>query len=795
MYLIESVSRENHTELIVFSRDKEGNKKKEIVRDFKPYLYMLENEATPDDYRITNVELGYTSINGEKLKKVFVKKSTDVVAIREQVTTHFEADILITQRYIIDKIGEINPYPLKVLYLDIETNSNSIFPDIKHPNQEVTCISMIDSFDNKITKLMLKNEDWTNEQLTNLTKIDCKIFNTEEDLLISFINNFKKYDVDIISGWNVVNFDLTYLIRRMKMLNVNYFRLSPLNSVYIDEKYEDVHIKGVILLDMMKSYMHFRRISNQGKAESYSLEFTSQEVLGEGKTERTQNFNEMWKNNPELLIKYNEKDVLLVKRINDKLNIIEFFNHIRCKSCSLFSQIFYTSFLIDGLLLNKVHNKVVLPSKKKYVDDKYMGAYVMMPTPGIYNNVMGLDLKALYPSIMTTFNISYETFNPNGEIKISDKIGFDKTTGIMPNLIEELSIERNAEKKKMKKAKSHDEWQIHYWKQYGLKVLGNSVYGYAGFPSSRLYKKEVAEAITMMGRRILKWSATVLKKYGYKIIYGDTDSVYLLSKKTALLQIIYEGECLIKKINDSYKIFINNFGFKQNDLEIEFEQIFKKIMFFKKKGSDEGAKKKYAYIRLWVKGENIGINELRFKGLQIRRSDSPKVARELQKSVIQQILLENKTKEEIVNYLRKLDKKIVTGKIPDDELGCPIEIKEYLSNYGRKIEKEDGASYMTGVPPIIFGARYANKYLGTRFVKGMKPKFIYVRSVPNGYPNTHVITFQNSIPKGFVPDYDRIRKSIFNDKLTEIFESAGFGKLPNINSSVKSLSDWSGGNI
>ena len=120
MFLIESQDKGSHTELVIFSRNKEGKKEVKIVKDFKPYLYVLENAEIPDDYRIVGSEKGYKSILGKPLKKIFVKTSKEVVGVRSMFEEHYEADILFTQRYIIDKIGEVEPYPLKTLYFDIE---------------------------------------------------------------------------------------------------------------------------------------------------------------------------------------------------------------------------------------------------------------------------------------------------------------------------------------------------------------------------------------------------------------------------------------------------------------------------------------------------------------------------------------------------------------------------------------------------------------------------------------------------------------------------------------------------
>src|SRR3990167_6873266 len=334
MFLIERLQKEKNTDLVIFSRDANGEKKVNIIKTFKPYFFVPEDSIVPDDNRITSVEIGFKSILGEPVKKIYVCKSTDVADIREFFPKHYEADILFTRRYIINEIGPIEAYPLKVLYLDIETNTDDEFPDMNNPNQEVTCISLIDSFEKKTRTLLLRPISMKDK----IVDLFLEVFDTEEELLGAFINYIREIDPDIITGWNVERFDLTYLIRRMQKFDIDPNRMSPLNMVKIDDKYGDsnlrVSIKGRIVLDMMKTYSHFRGVSNQGRAESYSLDFISGEVLGDAKMKHTESFSDLWKNNPKKLIEYNQHDVLLTKRINEKLDLVNFFNKLRCKSCS-----------------------------------------------------------------------------------------------------------------------------------------------------------------------------------------------------------------------------------------------------------------------------------------------------------------------------------------------------------------------------------------------------------------------------------------------------------------------------
>ena len=772
VFLVDSIQNLDKTELLVYSRDKNNNKSVQVVSDFYNYFYVLDSEEVPTDRRIHGVQKGFTSINGEKVKKVIVYNHYDIKELKEMFTKHFEADIPITQRYIIDKLGEVETSNLRILYLDIETNSHNDFPDMIKADQEIISVALTDSYTGKSKLLIYKPE--SHKVQVKATDV-VKVFRTEEELLDAVIHFVKSFDPDVISGWNVIQFDLNYMIKRMKLLGVDFNGLSPVGFVRINS-YGDVKITGRILIDMMEGYKHFRISSNQGKAESYSLEFTGQEVLGAGKVKHSETFRELWMDKPDKLIEYNIRDTEMVHKINEKLRIISFFDSIRAKACSNMESIYHTSVLVDGLLLNVTRGNPVLPSKHEDGGAKYDGAFVFAPVPGVYDYVLALDIKSMYPSIIKTFNMGYETFDKNGEIKIANGIAFKKEEGFIPGVLTMLAEERAIYKKRAKTAKNDNDKQIYHFRQYAVKVLANSIYGYLGFPKSRLYKKEVAFAVTHMGQRMIKRTAKVAERYGHEVVYGDTDSVYVKSKKKNKLLAIKEAFDLIKIINGDYKMFAKEHGSDTCFLEMEFEKAFGKILFAAKRGDKEGkgAKKRYAYKLFWKDGDFID-GDMEVSGFDLIRSDTPRIAKIVQETVLR-MALDGEKEENVFSYLNEVDKKIRSGEISVEEIGFPKGITENLNDY-----KSEG--------PVIQGAKYSNSYLGTRFGKGSKPKFVYIKGVPNGYPDTPVLTFEDEIPDGFIIDYDKMNERIFEMKLKSIFEAAGW-KWKNINSNQSSMEVW-----
>jgi DNA polymerase elongation subunit (family B) len=784
MFLIEPLQREHFTELVIFSRDKNGEKQIDRIKDFRPYFYVPSDCKIPGDYRISSVEKGYVSIFGEELSRIYVMKSSDVRDVRELFPKHYEADILIAQRYIVDVLGEVEVYPLKTLAMDIETEDSKGFPDSLNPIASVVSCSFCDNKGKK-KAVLFKNPEY---------KGDCDIneyttvVDSEEKLLYEIIRYIREEDPDVITGWNVIGFDLMYLIARMAKLKIEYKKLSPLNSVKTDVEREEVSIRGRIVLDGLAAYSHFRKISNQGKAESYSLEFTAQDILGTGKIKHKDGISTLWKEDPKTLIEYNMRDSELVIGILNKLEIVEFFNYIRAKSCAQYTQIYQTTSLVDGFLLRRSHNKIVMPSKNKTTEKKYPGAFVFPPRPGLYNNVFVFDVHAMYPNIIKTFNMGPETFNPDGVYHIKDGIGFDKGIGLISQIMRELDQERDYFKKLKANATDDTTRKVNHYRQYAVKVLMNSFYGYLGYPGSRLYKKEIATAITETGQELIKWTAEYLQELGYEILYGDTDSIYVLAKTNNLLKLLKEGNELLRLLNASFKEFSSYRGSEDCTLEMEFEKIFKSVLFVAKKADDSGAKKKYAYIPLWTSDGDLK-EKIKFTGFDNVRSDNPRLSRDTQKEVLNRILMGSK-KDEIVKYLTELERNVKNGTIPIEDISFPKGITKDIVSYGGIKVEEGKASRKIGTPPVIKGVLYSNKYLGTNIGKGSKPKWIYIKKVPKGYPETNVIAFEDEFPKGFIPDYELIIEKLFKNKLEAIFKASGFGDFPNINHTIKKLSDF-----
>lgn len=754
MHLVEQIYQNGISRLVEFSRVG-GKRKAKLITNFRPYFF-LEEGCIIEDESIVKIESGFTTIDGAKVKKVYVKNSGDVVRLREGRNT-WESDFLFTNRYIVDNYKDIPREELKVLYFDIETDSDNVLPDIETPDQAITCIS------NEIEGFM--NTFVWREDLKNSFKsgIDYRInyFDNEVEMLKAFIDYIKEEDPDILSAYNLKGFDLPYIVGRMGLLKIDYTKLSPLK--YVKFNRNGLNLKGRIQMDILELLKH--PFIKSSEMASYTLDDVSKEILGEEKIKHKESFREMWKNDLNKLIKYNQRDVELLRKIDKKKKIIDFFDIVRritkCqfddfRSYSFGSKTFYgTSKVLDCYMFSTFPD-MVFPNKGKLKGETFRGAYCLEPVPGLYKNVLCLDLEALYPSIIKTFNISYETLDPKGEIDI-DGIRFKKEKGFIPKLLEKQKKERGHFKKLMKEAKTTEEFNVNNQRQEAIKILGNALYGIMGNPRSRLYKKELAASVTKIGRDIVNYTKEMVEKLGFKVLYGDTDSNYILSKKEKTADVLKEGIYLRKEINKCYDDFAKRYGNVKHFFNIEFEKVAKSFIFlFSKK--DTGAKKRYAYKLLWS-NKKFDPNRIYITGSDAVRSDSNPISKKLQSDVLEMVL-DDIPEEVVKDYLRKIEKDIRDKKYSIEEIGFPVQIKQALHKYKSK-------------SPVIVGAFYAKEHLNKDYGKGMKPKWLPIKEVI-GYPPTKYLTFNDVIPDGFKIDYDRVVRKTIKDKVETTFKTCGW---------------------
>jgi DNA polymerase I len=422
------------------------------------------------------------------------------------------------------------------------------------------------------------------------------------------------------------------------------------------------------------------------------------------------------------------------------------------------------------------HNRKVFPTKLHHEREEFEGAYVDSWANGLHENVVVFDVKSLYPSIIVSANLSPESIAPDdakgkniialGDVRVDLSI-----KGFLPEVINSLFVERTKFKSLMKKEKlDSDMYKFYDMRQKSVKRLLNALYGQTAFPNSRIFNSKVAEAITWTGREIIKWSKNFLEDIGYKVIYVDTDSTHVLFDDISISNITM----ILGMLNDSNKEFVSNLKLPSNIFEMDFEKIYRKAFY------GHETKKRYAGYIVYKDGKEA--DKLDIWGFEAKRSDSSQFSRNLQRKVFDMILKENKSKDEVMHFVGDEIARIRSGNFKFTEIGVPKGMSKDPEDYGKDVvdingvvEKDaQGRRVKKGVPANIRGAKYTQDNLG--FELSSKPKMIYIAKMPDRYPKTDVLCFDEDVqvPPGVVLDVETTLKKSVNDKLDSIFDSLGW---------------------
>jgi len=659
--------------LHLFCRDING--KRFIIKDpsFLPYFYIWEGDyqllyeyfhsKKPDPNLWKGCNILKTpiskarSIDNRPLRKIVVDKPTSVRVLRKELkkkgVNTFEADVLFPLRYLIDKgiksgidydadldiIKPFNNIPsnLKTIFIDIEVLARKI-PDLKDSTSTVCAVGIYDTLEKRYYLLYLLPPGKIPEELdlTEATKrepknIALRYFYKEKNLLYNFLDLLKSLEPDVILTFTT--FDILYLINRCKNLGINYRRMSPL-YVVATFKNERIRVSGIQCLDLAEMY---RKAIGQLKWET--LEAVSQRELGYGRIYHKEQVPDM------------------------------FFDTVRLEAGCNLSDTMYSSRIADVMYLREVFGKVVLPSKTTQDKIPYAGAIVFDSKKGIYDNILVIDFNAMYPTIIDTFNISYDTYSKKGKINIDNKYRFKKNPkGWTPIIMRRLRPIRDKIKNNLKNIKDKDEYRRQKATSDGYKAIINALYGLYGYagnkekgrPASRLYKVEIAECITYLGRTILEEGVIPsLNKLGYEVVYGDTDSIFIKLKNSQS----DEATVLLSQVNDMTTKFIKDRWNVDSTMQLDVDKIFKRLILF-------GVKKKY-------KGKTLE-GKIIVKGLEQIRRDSAEITSDVQET-IGELVLDNKPKEDVVQYLSKVIKKYRT--YPLTYISIPKRLSKMLKDY------------------------------------------------------------------------------------------------------------------
>jgi DNA polymerase-2 len=674
----------------------------------RPYFFIREKDLeklgkikTTIKYDTENSKL--QSFYSEPVVKVILDVPRDVPALRDMMKREdiltYEADIRFVSRYLMDlgikgsmeikgdyKKGEF----VNRIYENPELSSCNFVPKLRTLSIDIETSMDLSS----LYCISLFADGFTRSLIVKDRKVkNAESFKTEKDLLIRFKEIIHEYDPDIITGWNLIDFDLKLIKRKFDENKIPFVlgRADWPCQLRIQEDFlkdSSAEFPGRMVLDGM----HLLRISFVSVSD-FKLQTAAEEILGDSKLDifedldKGEEIQKKYLEEPEKLVEYNLKDCELVIRILEKKGIIEMTIQRSLLTGMQLDRVKASIASLDNLYIREanLNGHVCRTSDFADSEERIKGGYVRNSIPGIYDYIDVLDFKSLYPSIIRTFNIDPITFIPkelhgkfNREdiIEASNGAWFKKEIGILPKLIEELWAQRDIAKKKKIQEQS-----------YAIKITMNSFFGVLANPMCRFYSLDMANAITHSGQFIVKKSADLAEELGYKVIYGDTDSIFLETKASDMNHAEEIGTKVQKKINTFWQDYSKeNFGMKSY-MEIQFEKIFVRFMMPKIRGTEIGAKKRYAGLMIIDGKEKID-----FTGLEFVRRDWTELSKVFQLELIDRIF----HKKEVVDYIKNFVKELKAGK------------HDKLLIYKKAIRK-DLAQYTKTTPPHVKAARKLGK--------------------------------------------------------------------------------------
>ncbi|MEW5897238.1 MAG: DNA-directed DNA polymerase [Nanoarchaeota archaeon] len=696
--------------VLVTSR-KNGSQKEDSGDDFLEKIKKIEVETDIGRAKVIMHEEVEKELLGVKKKflKIYTNFPKAVPPIAKEVqllgAECFEKDILFVHRYLRD--NEITPMALisaegeflesrgildrqrmkipvflakkvlqesrntlsswKILAVDIETYSSINEINLKNPILMAALYGK-DESGNEFKKVL------TWKRFDN--KLDyLEIVSDEVELLNRLKRIISDYQPDIITGYFSDGFDFPYIKARAD----NYKIKLDLGLDYSemicgsDLREGEARIKGLLHLDVFK---FIRNIFGKDlKTESFSLDAVSEELLN--KQKRAVDISELahvWDHQPEKLedfCEYNLHDAHLAYELCSLLlpDMMEFAKIVGVPLFDVIRMRF--SRLVEGYILKRaIEYNVIAPNRPGHseisqrMEESIQGAFVFEPTPSLYKNIVVFDFRSLYPTIITAHNIGPEGFRcfcckDSGLVPESDNYWFcQKEKKFLPAVLEQLILKRVDLKRLIKETKQRGEnTRVLEARSYALKTLANSFYGYLGFYGARWYCLECAASTTAYARDYIKKTIKKAEEKGFKVIYADTDSCFLL---------------LGDKILDQAMEFMNEINFElPGHMELEFEGNFPRGIFVAVKGSEKGAKKKYALITTEGNVKITGFES-------VRRNWSP-LAKEVQEKVLKMILQDKE--EEALQYLKKVVMDLKSGKINLSKLIIKTQITRNLSQY------------------------------------------------------------------------------------------------------------------
>ncbi len=647
----------------------------------------LRGETFPEGVKPLKIDL----VEREKIPymQIHFSRVADLVKTRQSILhypfiqTIHEANIPYTRRYVLDKkltpnemveyeldengtIQHIQPSMQKTISfrtgaLDIETFGETKTPDIE--KNEIISIAIDCDAGKKVFMRGTYENEYTTQQ------------STEKKMLEQFVHFLKLADIQILYTYNGDHFDFPFIHSRAKKNQADTdFGLGELQPTGkgSDTAWKIPGIQHVDVYQLMRLLSRFAYI----KSPKLDLESVMRVVFGAGeKTLTHKDIVEIWKTKKGMdkLAKYNLTDAEYTRRLGDEFLAL-LMELSRLVGLTLFETNRATaSQLVEFLLFREsIHQNKIFPNPptdeqvQGRLQNPIEGGYVKEPLAGLHEHLAVLDFRSLHPSIMISHNISPDTLDCNhSECRTGVNRGptghwfCTQKKGLLSNVLERILDARIEVQKQMDALPQKDSQQTTLKaRKQALKIVLNSFFGTLAYPRFRWYSRESARAITAWSRHYIRQTLDWAEEEGLNPVYCDTDSAFLLLGKDKTEEDVQK---FVEKVNKRLP----------GRMELEFEGLYKRGLFVTKK-EGKAAKKRYALVDY--------ENNLSIVGFEYVRRDVSIIARETQKKVLNEILVNgnpSKAHEIVLDVIKRLR----SGKVPKKELVVLTQLQRRPDSY------------------------------------------------------------------------------------------------------------------
>lgn len=674
--------------------------------------------------------------------------------LKQALIMTFESDFRLDQRYLMERFicgslefsGRAIQHQGYTEYVDVKVRPSKYIPSLNVISLDIECsekglLYSIGLHSETYQKVIMVGEPqqsheyihWVEDEAALLEQLEIEITHLDPDLII---------------GWNVINFDFRLLIKRASY-HGKKLRLGRGQGFaqWRDSNTDNngyVSMNGRVVvdgIDSLKSATH--------QFASFSLDFVANALLNRGKLtdnvhDRMAEINHNFAHDKPALAKYNLEDCALVNDIFKHTKLLDFLIFRSQLTGLLLDRVGGSVAAFTNLYLPKLHRAgYIAPNLPPEGGLASPGGYVMDSKPGLYNNVLVLDFKSLYPSIIRTFKVDPMGLveglkSPDNAIDGFKQAKFSRDKHFLPQIITDLWQQRDQAKQDKDSARSQ-----------AIKIIMSSFYGVLGSGGCRFYDTRLASSITMRGHQIIQQTAQWIEEK-YDVIYGDTDSVFvLIGDDVSAVQANDIGCSLAKDINQRWQEKIQQEFDIPCFMELEFETLYTRFVMPTIRGSELGSKKRYAGLLYNNNTEGSSQKDdngtLVFKGLESVRSDWTELAQDVQQHVYRLVFDGKDPSDYILKTIEEVNNGLLDHKLT------------YSKRLRRKLDH-----YVKNVPPQVKAARIAdeqNKKLGRALQYQNKGTISYVITLNGPQPIDYIssnIDYQHYIDKQLAPIVDGI---------------------------------------